>query len=71
MFLLIFFVVFSGFYQHWRTNLKMQKIDQWYMEETTFDGALWIKDYVDNVKRLVGNNDLTSTRVLAFSEVRL
>jgi hypothetical protein len=69
MFLLIFFVVFSGFYQHWRTNIKSQKTDLWYTEETTYNGAIWVKDYVDNTKRLVGNNDHTSTRVLAVSEV--
>ncbi len=69
MFFLIFSICFSGFYQHWRTYRVYQPVDKWYLEETTFNSALWVKDYVDNTKRLVGNSDHTSTRVLAFSEV--
>lgn len=69
VFFLIIFISFSGFYQHWRTHMKSQPVDKWYLEDTTFNSALWIKDHVDNTKRLVGNSDHISTRVLAFSEV--
>lgn len=69
MFFLILFIAFSGFYQHWRSHMSNQPVDKWYMEEATYNVALWIKDNIDNTKRLVGNIDHTSTRVLAYSGV--
>lgn len=57
---------FSSYYQHWRT--KTTVVEQWYMEDTTYNSALWIKDNLQN-KNLIGSNDHSSTRILAKSEV--
>ena len=51
---LLLAVSFSGFYQHYRTY-KYGGHSDWYMRETTNAGALWIKDNVDEDKRLLGN----------------
>lgn len=66
--ILLLFVSFSAFYQHWRTNVGRQPINQFYMEDTTYNGALWIKNNIE-AKRLIGNDDQVSTRIFAVSEV--
>ena len=69
--ILLLFVSFSGFYQHWRTNIGGKKPCQWYIEDATYKSALWIKDNINENKRMIGSSqsDLTSTRVFAISEV--
>ena len=63
---------FSGFYQHWRTNIgRSAPSTQWYVEDTTYNGALWVKDNIDDGKKMIGSAtaDLISTRVFAISKV--
>jgi len=68
--LLLLFVSFSGFYQHWRTNIEGRTlIHTWYMEETIYSGALWIKDNINIDKKLIYNDYLTARRMFAISEV--
>lgn len=69
---LLLFVGFSGFYQHWRTNIGGgQRPCQWYVEDTTYNGALWAGDNIDKSKRVIGcsDNDHTPTRVFAISKI--
>jgi hypothetical protein len=66
---LLLCVSFSGFYQHWHTNVGGRSIyHNWYMEEATYNGALWVKDNINADKRLVGNDNLASKRMFAISE---
>lgn len=69
---LLLFVSFSGFYQHWRTNIGgTSKICQWYVEDTTYNGALWVGNNINKSKKLIGSSasDHMPTRVFAISEV--
>ena len=67
---LLLFVSFSGFYQHWRTNVGGGiRIHAWYMEETPYAGALWIKDNINMDKKLIYNDYLIARRMFAISEV--
>lgn len=69
---LLLFVSFSGFYQHWRTNIGgVQRPCQWYAEDTTYNGAIWVGDNINKNKRVIGcsGNDHTPTRIFAISEV--
>ena len=68
--LLLLSISFSGFYQHWRTNIAERTlIHTWYMEETIYSGALWIKDNINIDKKLIYNDYLTARRMFAISEV--
>jgi len=58
---LLLAVGFSGFYQHWRTQMHGGRSD-WYMRETTNAGALWIKDNISANKNLVGNGGTYNDR---------
>ena len=69
MIILLISVSFSGFYQHWRTHKGKATAGEWYMDEETYSGALWIRENVNMNKRLVGNDDLTCRRIFAVSEV--
>ncbi len=63
-------VSMSSFYQHWHTDIENN--DQgfkWYMDEKSYDGALWTKDYIGVNKRLVGNDNLEDKRMFAISGV--
>jgi len=65
--------VFSGFYQHWHTGLKEGRSD-WYMNEETYAGGLWIKDAIRQGNNLVGNGgiyNLASRRMFAVSGGKL
>lgn len=64
MLLLIISVVFSGFYQHWRSG----QVYEWYMDEHTYNGGLWIKENIVNDNRLVGYDELTGRKMFAISE---
>ena len=64
---LLVFAGFSGFYQHWRTG-EDEKVDKWYMEESTYNAATWVKANMEG-ERLVGNDDHISTRILAESQM--
>lgn len=68
---LLLFVSFSGFYQHWRTSMGGAPAAQWYTEDATYNGALWVEDSINVNKRLIGSSksDHTSTRVFAISKV--
>lgn len=67
---LLFFVSFSGFYQHWRTNIEGRPlIYKWHMEEASYTGALWIKDNININKKLICTDYLTARRIFAISEV--
>lgn len=66
--ILLLSVIFSGFYQHWRTSVGAEKLHTWYMTETSYNGALWIKDNIEKNKRLVGYDDLIARRIFAISE---
>jgi len=67
--ILLLSISFSGFYQHWRTHKGKATAGEWYMSEKTYTAALWIRENIDENKRLVCNNDLTCRRMLAISEV--
>jgi hypothetical protein len=63
---LLLAVSFSGFYQHYRTNIiGRPTYNERYMEDGTYIAAMWIKENVD--KRMVCND--MPTRVFAISEV--
>jgi len=67
---LLLAISFSGFYQHWRTHIGRATAGEWYMDESTHAGALWIRDNIDKNKRMVGNDDYwTDRRIFAISEV--
>lgn len=70
---LLLFASFSGFYQHWRTNVGDTRSTayQWYVKDVTYNAAIWIKSSINEDKRLVGSSkvDLIPTRVFAISEV--
>jgi len=66
--LLLLSVSFSGFYQHWRTNVSGIYRQSWYMTEATYTGALWIKDDIGIDKNLVYNDRLAARRMCAISE---
>lgn len=60
----------SSFYQHWRTGMeKNGQVGQWYMDEKSYSGALWTKDYIGTNKRLVGTDNLIDQRMFAVSGV--
>jgi len=63
---LLLSVCFSGFYQHWRTGMYTGS-RFWYMRESTYAGALWIRENVDANKNLVGNGGTDSFRVQRMS----
>jgi len=66
-------VSFSGFYQHYHTNIVGRPTyNERYMEESTYVGALWIKNNIDKDKVMVDNNGydlLIGRRIFAISEV--
>jgi len=66
---LLLSVSFSGFYQHWRTHKGKAIAGEWYMDERTHTGASWIKDNINQNKKLVGFDELTGRRIFAISEV--
>ncbi|MBZ4646273.1 MAG: hypothetical protein JG777_1762 [Clostridia bacterium] len=60
----------SGFYQHWRTGIgKSDDVSQWYMDESSYSGALWTKEYIGINERLVGTDNLIDRRMFAISGV--
>ena len=61
-------IVFSGFYQHWRTH-QGGVYGDWYLDEGGYAGAVWIKENVDMNKKLVGNDNLLCKRMSAISGV--
>lgn len=66
---LLVFVSFSGFYQHWRTNMgDEEKSQKWYVDESTYASSLWIKENIDKNKRLISNDNIMSKRMFALSE---
>lgn len=67
--LLVLSVGFSGYYQFLHF-LNEPDTNKRYMEESTYVGALWIKDYIDNDKRMFADpsNDFAS-RAFSISEV--
>ena len=70
--ILLLFISFSGFYQHWRPNIeRSQRACQWYMEDSTYNCALWVRDSIDENKRMIGgpDNQHTPSRIFAISEV--
>ena len=65
---LLLSVSFSGFYQHFHTNIQGRPTyNERYIEEGTYAAGLWIKDNIE--KRMVCNDNLVSVRVFAISEV--
>lgn len=65
---LLLSVSFSGFYQHYRTNIiGRPTYNERYMEDGTYVAGLWVKDNID--KNMVGNDGDISGRVFAVSEV--
>lgn len=66
---LLLSVGFSGFYQHWRTDIRGTGSGEWYMDKETHIGALWIKNNINQNKKLVGFDELTGRRIFAISEV--
>jgi hypothetical protein len=64
-------ILFSGFYQHWRSHNETYgdkgTLTFWYMPESTFVSGVWIKEHVD--KNLVANSMITAKRTFAISEV--
>jgi hypothetical protein len=58
---LLLSISFSGFYQHWRTHMGGGH-SAWYMRETTYAGALWIKDNINENKNMVCNGGWLNLR---------
>lgn len=58
-------VVFSSFYQHWRTHTGEGAVSAWYMREGTYEGAIWLNENVEPGDRVVGNN-LRAGRMNSF-----
>ncbi|MCG7848058.1 MAG: hypothetical protein MIO93_02620 [ANME-2 cluster archaeon] len=63
--LIIFFVAFSSFYNHWRTG---QNSRDWYMDDETFSSGIWAKEYINDTVSGIGNSDVTVRRFLAISD---
>jgi len=68
IFLLIFSIIFSGYYQfvHFSNEPRQYRCER-YMEEATYVAGLWIKDNI--YKNLFCNNGLTGLRAFSVSEV--
>lgn len=70
---LLLSVSFSGFYQYYHTNIvDRPTYYERYMEESTYIGAIWIKNNVNKDKVMVDNdaiNLLLGRRIFAISEV--
>ena len=64
---LLFSVIFTGYYQYLHFLNQEQNPNKRYIEERTYIGALWIRDNIDKV--MIGNDELTLLRVFAVSEV--
>lgn len=63
---IIMSVSMSGFYQHWRTK---EGTSEWYITETSYNGGLWIRENIENNKRIVGNDYTGDVKIFAISEV--
>jgi len=63
---LLFSTAFSGFYQHWRTGAK---VHTFYMEESMYQGGVWIGDYVSMDKKLICNDYYGGIRTFSVSKI--
>jgi hypothetical protein len=54
VFFIITSIIFSSFYQHYRTGTGGGR-KEWYMKESTYQAGIWVKDYIPPDKVLVGN----------------
>lgn len=68
--MLLISVIFSGYYQHWRSNVSgIKQSTDFYMSESNFRGGLWINENINKDKKMVGYDELTSRRIFSISEV--
>lgn len=69
---LVLFVGFSTYYQAWNTGMMDDNFHQSndrYMEDSTYEGALWMKSYVSRDNVIVVNEPSIGRRILATSEI--
>jgi hypothetical protein len=61
IFFLVSSVLFSSFYQHYRTGTSRGFVE-WYMMETTYNSGLWVEDYIPQDKILIGNGGVFNSK---------
>lgn len=65
--ILIVFVAFSSFYNHWRTNDNQE---DWYLGEDVYVSAQWANQHFSENAIVIGNNDITMKRFEAISNTK-
>ena len=65
MIILLSAIGMSGFYQHWRTK---DNPGEWYMSDASYNGAIWIKENINETSRLVGNDFNGDVKMFAMSQ---
>ena len=72
LYVMIFFIVtsvmFSSFYQHYRT-FSQRSAYNWYMLESTYEAGLWVRDNIPLDSVLVGNERATRLKTQRMNAV--